>query len=239
VIGGGFIGSKLALPLCQKRQPSPCSPRRRVLVRMFPADLAHFLNDYYRARREGADGELVNGLEAGGEHGLKTKSGKEVQAGVIVAGLGILPNTRLAEEAGIQVDDGIVVDEHLRTSLQTSTPLVTRGLLQPGPGPAHARRARGQRLTMKPDRRAQYGRRPAALPPPAHVLLRPVRPGLRGGRRADPRLETYADWQEPFPQGSGFTTCDGRVRGVLLWNVWDKVEALPVSDCRDRPVHIQ
>ena len=41
----------------------------------------------------------------------------------------------------------------------------------------------------------------------------------------DPRLETYADWQEPFKKGVIYYLDEGRVQGVLLWNVWDSVPA--------------
>jgi hypothetical protein len=41
----------------------------------------------------------------------------------------------------------------------------------------------------------------------------------------DSKLETVADWKEPFQQGVIYYLQDGRVRGVLLWNVWDQVNA--------------
>jgi hypothetical protein len=33
------------------------------------------------------------------------------------------------------------------------------------------------------------------------------------------------DWQDPFKKGVVYYLRDGRVRGVLLWNVWDQVKA--------------
>jgi NADPH-dependent 2,4-dienoyl-CoA reductase/sulfur reductase-like enzyme len=41
----------------------------------------------------------------------------------------------------------------------------------------------------------------------------------------DPRLEMVADWAEPYRKGVVYYLREGRVRGVLLWNVWGKVEA--------------
>jgi len=41
----------------------------------------------------------------------------------------------------------------------------------------------------------------------------------------NPDLETYSDWQEPYQKGVVYYLDHGRVRGVLLWNVWDQVEA--------------
>jgi hypothetical protein len=41
----------------------------------------------------------------------------------------------------------------------------------------------------------------------------------------DPRQETFTDWKEPFNKGVVYYLAGGRVRGVLLWNVWDSVPA--------------
>jgi hypothetical protein len=38
------------------------------------------------------------------------------------------------------------------------------------------------------------------------------------------KLETFADWQEPFQKGVIYYLDGGRVRGVLLWNVWEKLK---------------
>src|SRR5690606_31810644 len=51
-----------------------------------------------------------------GDFRLRTDGGRELQAGQVVAGLGILPNVELAQAAGLQVENGVVVDELLRTS---------------------------------------------------------------------------------------------------------------------------
>jgi hypothetical protein len=40
----------------------------------------------------------------------------------------------------------------------------------------------------------------------------------------DPELEVFADWQERFRKGVLYYLKDGRVRGVLLWDVWDRVD---------------
>jgi hypothetical protein len=41
----------------------------------------------------------------------------------------------------------------------------------------------------------------------------------------DTRNETFADWAEPNRKGVIYYLTDGKVRGVLLWNVWEKVDA--------------
>jgi hypothetical protein len=41
----------------------------------------------------------------------------------------------------------------------------------------------------------------------------------------DSRLEMVADWKEPYQEGVIYYLRDGRVRGVLLWNVWGQLDA--------------
>jgi 3-phenylpropionate/trans-cinnamate dioxygenase ferredoxin reductase subunit len=36
-------------------------------------------------------------------------------------------------------------------------------------------------------------------------------------------METFMDWKDPFKKGVVYYLDDGRVRGVLLWNVWDTI----------------
>ena len=48
--------------------------------------------------------------------------------------------------------------------------------------------------------------------------------GYEAVGRLDSRLETVVDWQEPFRKGVIYYLDGQRVCGVLLWNVWDKVD---------------
>ena len=41
----------------------------------------------------------------------------------------------------------------------------------------------------------------------------------------DAGLATFADWAEPYRKGVVYYLADGKVRGVLNWNVWDQVPA--------------
>ena len=78
--------------------------------------MAAFVNDYYRSKGvEVLDGELVAGIEREGDgFRVATEAGQSVEADEVVAGLGIVPNRDLAEAAGLEVDDGIVVDDRGR-----------------------------------------------------------------------------------------------------------------------------
>ena len=49
--------------------------------------------------------------------------------------------------------------------------------------------------------------------------------GYEAVGETDARLETFADWKEPNHHGVIYYLKDGRLRGVLLWNVWEQVNA--------------
>jgi NADPH-dependent 2,4-dienoyl-CoA reductase/sulfur reductase-like enzyme len=229
VIGGGFIGSELAAVLCQQGQPvTMLFPEDGIGALMFPANLSRFLNDFYREQGvEVLTGELASGLEAsGGSLTLQTKSGRQVQAGVVLAGIGITPNTQLAESAGVRVDNGIVVDEHLRTS---QADIYAAGDAANFYNPVLDRRLRVEHEDNALTMGRTAGRNMAGDSQPYHHLPMFYSDlfdlGYEAVGELDPRLETFADWQEPYRKGVVYYLRDGRVRGALLWNVWEQVEA--------------
>jgi NADPH-dependent 2,4-dienoyl-CoA reductase/sulfur reductase-like enzyme len=124
VIGGGFIGSEVAAALAMNgKRVVMAFPEAGIGGRMFPHDLAQFLNDFYRQKGvEVLPGQRVDGLETRGSRAaLKVRSAqgqgaREVLADGVVAGIGIQPNVELAQAAGLEVDNGIRVDTSLRTS---------------------------------------------------------------------------------------------------------------------------
>ena len=78
-----------------------------------------FIGSYYRDK--GIDvlaNESLKSVEKRGDgFTLKTESGKSIDVDTVVAGIGITPNVDLAQKAGVKVDNGIIVDEHLETSV--------------------------------------------------------------------------------------------------------------------------
>jgi 3-phenylpropionate/trans-cinnamate dioxygenase ferredoxin reductase subunit len=81
------------------------------------------ISRYFSRRHEQAGAEVlletgVEALEGQGRKvaAVRTRDGRRLPADLVVVGVGIVPNTELAEAAGLEVDDGIVVDEHLTTS---------------------------------------------------------------------------------------------------------------------------
>ena len=229
VIGGGFIGSEIAAALCRNtRQVSLIFPDAGIGGRMFPADLSQFLNDYYREKGVTIyAGEHVTGVEPrGDEVAVVTQTGREILVDGVVAGLGIQPNIELARAAGLEVNEGILVD----ASLRTSDPRVfAAGDVAEFFNPALARRQRVEHEDNANTMGLQAGRAMAGATvnydhlPSFYSDLFDL--GYEAVGELDARLELFADWKQPHREGVVYYLRDGRVRGVLLWNVWSKVDA--------------
>src|SRR5260221_14216422 len=86
-------------------------PEEGIGARVFPADLAKFLVDYYR--EQGGDVRTGEGLadlqQNAGKVNVRTTHGKDIPVDVVVAGLGIQPNVELAEQAALLGETAVVV----------------------------------------------------------------------------------------------------------------------------------
>lgn len=228
VIGSGFIGSEIAAALAMNgKQVVMLFPEEGVCSRTFPADLSEYVSDYYRQKGvQLHPGELVEGAESRGEQTvLKTKSGKEFAVDGVVAGIGIVPNTILAETSELEVNNGIVVDELLRTS---DPDVYAAGDVANFYNPALGKRIRVEHEDNANTMGYTAGRTMAGDTTLYHHLPMFYSDLFELGYEAvgelDARLETYADWLEPYKKGVIHYLDDGRVRGVLLWDVWKQVD---------------
>lgn len=229
VIGGGFIGSEIAAALAmQGCRVTMFFPDPGIGARLFPADLAGFLNGYYAEHgAEPRPGESVTGLRKNGSGMVvETGSGTAVTVDAVVAGIGITPNTGLAASAGLRVEDGIVVDQHLMTS---HPDVFAAGDVARFEAPVLSTTLRVEHednaLTMgRAAGRAMAGdTAPYTHLPFFYSDLFEL--GYEAVGEMDPRGRVVADWKEPFREGVVYYLSGGRVRGALLWNTWGQVDA--------------
>jgi 3-phenylpropionate/trans-cinnamate dioxygenase ferredoxin reductase subunit len=228
VIGGGFIGSELAAALAMNDEDAVMIfPEEGIGGGHFPLDLSKFLNDYYREKGvEVLAGELVSGLETRGDKlVLKTNSGQEVEVDSVLAGIGIIPNVELARAAGLEVEDGVIVDEFLRTS---HADVYAAGDVASFFSPALGKRMRVEHEDNANTMGQVAGRNMAGDSNAYHHLPYFYSDLFDLGYEAvgdtDARLEIFSDWQDPFKKGVIYYLQEGRVRGVVAWNVWSQVE---------------
>ena len=229
VIGSGFIGSEIAAALAMnQKQVTMVFPGKNICERLFPADLALFLNGFYQGKGvQLVAGENAAGLKKSGkELILKTSSGRKLPAAAVIAGVGIVPNVELAQAAGLEVDNGIIVDEYLRTA---DPDIYAAGDVASFFNPALKKRMRVEHEDNANTMGKLAGRNMAGKSEPYHHLpffySDMFELGYEAVGELDSRLETFSDWKTPYREGVVYYLKKGRVRGVLLWNVWGQVDA--------------
>ncbi len=236
VIGGGFIGSEIAAALAMNgKAVDLVALEAGIGGAMFPPGLVAFIDDVYEEKGVTVRaGFRATGLERRGEklvlQAEPVDGGEpvEIAADAVIAGIGIAPNTDLAEAAGLTVDDGIVVDEYLRTSDPDiyaagdvarfhSEALNTRRRVEHEDNANTMGKIAGQNMAGA---QIPYDHQPMFYSDMFEL-------GYEAVGRLDASLQTVEDWlEEPYKKGVVYyLDVGGRLRGVLLWNVWGQVDA--------------
>ena len=115
VIGAGFIGLEVAASLRQREIDVTVVGIEEVpLMEVMGETMGRFIADLHR--EHGVVFEWGRNVEKITEDTVILDDGTELLADLVVVGIGVLPRTELAEAAGLTVDDGVVVDDRLRTS---------------------------------------------------------------------------------------------------------------------------
>ena len=229
VVGGGFIGSEIAASLCTLGcEVTMLFPGTSLGAGRFPAPLASFVDGYYRERgvKLMSGVKVVDGSADMDKVEVTLSDGTSMRVDAVVAGLGVTPNTQLAERSGLRVDNGIIVDEHLRSSdpdifaagdvanfhnaildvrqrVEHENAAVTMG--------QHA----GLAMTGAADTYTTF--------PYFYSDLFDL--GYEAVGMLDDRFDVVENWTVPYKEGVVYYLDAGRVRGVLLWNVWGQVDA--------------
>ncbi len=120
IIGGGFIGCELAATLTGKgMKVTLIEIAPRLLSAAIDEETSRFIKDYHSKKRVNVmTSTKVAGYQGkdGRATGVELDDGRIIPADLIIVGVGIILNTGLAEKAGLKVEKGVVVDDHLRTS---------------------------------------------------------------------------------------------------------------------------
>jgi 3-phenylpropionate/trans-cinnamate dioxygenase ferredoxin reductase component len=119
IVGAGYIGLEVAAVSSRLGlHVTVIEMQERVMKRVVAPQVSHFYEREHRAH--GVELMLETGIRgfSGNDRvdGVVLADGSIVPADLVVVGIGIRPNTELALAAGLEVRDGIVVDDHCRTA---------------------------------------------------------------------------------------------------------------------------
>jgi NAD(P)H-nitrite reductase large subunit len=228
VIGGGFIGSEMASALCANGvEVTMIYAGPYLCDRVFPEGLGKAMELVFASKGVTirADLGLTQMEERDGRVIAQTAKGDEVAADFAIVGIGIVPNVELAERSGLETDNGILVDEELKTS---HPGVYAAGDVANFPYVALGQRMRVEHWDHAVNQGRQAGRNMAGareryeyMP---YFFSDLFEFGYEAVGQVDSRLPVVADWEEENQKGVLYYLDGGVVRGVMLCNVWDKVE---------------
>lgn len=229
VVGGGFLGAELAAALAkQGNDVAMVFPEAGINARIFPTELAAYLNAYYAERGVAVHPGSVVGAVERGDGGLVHTTlgdGRVMRTHEVVAAIGAVPETGLAEAAGLRISDGIVVDEFFRTS---APDVFAAGDVANYPDPVL-----GRRRVEHEDHATHSGHHAGLAMVGEEASYRHLPMfysdmfdlGYEAVGILDPTRQTLARWDEPFRKGvTYYLDDDGHVQGVLLWNTRKRVD---------------
>jgi NADPH-dependent 2,4-dienoyl-CoA reductase/sulfur reductase-like enzyme len=114
VIGAGFIGLEVAASLRNRGLEVTVVGQGQIpLERVLGKELGEFVRRLHEGK--GVQFRLGDSPRIIRKDRIELANGPSIDAGLVVLGVGVTPRTALAEKAGLTVDNGIVVDENLRT----------------------------------------------------------------------------------------------------------------------------
>lgn len=228
IIGGGFIGSELAAALrTNNAEVTLIFPGRYLCQRVFPERLGFALGEHYEQRgiRIWASDEPVSITREGTRFLVHTRQGRQFRSDLVIVGIGIAPEIELATQAHLQTSDGIEVNEYLQTS---HPDIYAAGDNARFPYTALGRRMRVEHWDNALNQGRQAGRNMAGVREAyaymPYFFSDLFEFGYEAVGEVNSSLETLADWQKENDTGVVYYLGDGRVRGVMMCNVWEKVD---------------
>jgi 3-phenylpropionate/trans-cinnamate dioxygenase ferredoxin reductase component len=228
VIGGGFIGSEMAAALTMNQVAvTMIYPSDQLVPRVFTRELGQALEEAYRRHGvtllRGESAAEIRPTAAG--FVTVTTTGQELASELLIVGVGILPSVGLAQQAGLEVADGVVVDSYLQTS---HPDIYAAGDLACFPYTALGERRRVEHWDNAVNQGKAAGRNLAGAGERYDYMPYFYSDLFEFGYEAvgdvTAGLDTFSDWQKEFDTGVVYYLKEGRLRGAMMCNVWGKVD---------------
>lgn len=229
VVGGGFIGSEMAAALCANGlRVVMIYPDAWLCARVFTKEIGLTMERLFDERGiRMLKGQAPVAFENnGGGLVMHASGGERVAADLVIAGIGIKASAELAEHAGLAVHDGVIVNAHLQSA---HPDIYAAGDVARFPYQVLGHQTRVEHW----DNAAMQGRCAGRNMAGAHEAYTHMpyffsdlfEFGYEAVGEVSTLLETVADWKKPLEQGVIYYLREGKIRGAMMCNVWDKVDA--------------
>lgn len=228
VVGGGFIGSELAAALCvNKVSVTMIFPSPYLCSRVLPEALGRAVQDDFISRgvKVFAKTSPASFEYDEGRFTVKTADHRVFEADMLIVGAGVAPSVELAEGAGLKLGDGIDVDSRLRTS--------DPDIYSAGDAAYFPYRELGRKMRVEHwdnalsqghlagENMAGAAKEYVHMP---YFFSDLFDFGYEAVGEVSSSLEVVPDWQEENKKGVLYYLKDGNIAGVMLCNIWDKVD---------------
>lgn len=240
VVGSGWIGAEVAASARQKGSEvtmieTAAVPLERVLGRQLGKVYLGLHRDHGVEFLPEATVERFEGETA--VERVITRDGAEIETDFVVVGIGVAPRVELAEAAGLRVDNGILVDEHLRTS---APGVFAAGDVANARHPFYGRHLRVEHwanaLHQGPVAARSMLGKEAVHDEIPYFFSDQYETGMEYAGHA-------TEWDEVVFRGHpesrefvAFWLAEGRVVAGMNMNVWDVNETIRALICSGRPV---
>ena len=241
VVGAGWIGSEVAASARQMGREvavveMASVPLERVLGRQMGEFFARLHRDH------GVQLHTDTGLEEfvgnGSVEGIRTTGGQVIEGDLVVVGVGVVPRVGLAEAAGLDIDDGIVVNEHLESSVPG---IYAAGDVANAFHPLYGRHLRVEHWSNARNQGAAAGRSMAE----GGLVYDRIPYFFSDQYEMGMEYSGFAtDWDDVVVRGEGdefiaFWMKDDRVLAGMNVNVWDVVEPIQALVRSQKPVDVE
>jgi 3-phenylpropionate/trans-cinnamate dioxygenase ferredoxin reductase component len=228
IIGGGFIGTEIAAALnTNKVGVTMVFPESYFVQNVFPDYLGSMLVSNYQDRGVNVIAEDIPASisKQGRKFLVRTKKGRDIVTDIIIAGIGIFPGVELAKNAGLTVTNGIEVDKFLAAS---HSDIYAAGDTCNFESFALGKRIRVEHWDTAKTQGRQAGRNMAGagevfdyVP---YFFSDLFEFGYESAGDITSVHPTYPVWKTPNNTGVIYYMAEDTVAGIMLCNVWDKVE---------------
>jgi 3-phenylpropionate/trans-cinnamate dioxygenase ferredoxin reductase subunit len=229
IIGGGFIGSELAAALnVNQLEVTMIFPGAYPVDRVFPDYLGKAIQKHYldKGIKIFNNDKPITISKTDNKFITITAAGNQIISDIVIVGVGVGPEIKLATDAGLSTGNGIVVNQYLETS---EPDIYAAGDVALFPYIALGQPMRIEHWDNAISQGKWAGKNMAGANQPftymPYFFSDLFEFGYEAVGEVSSELTTYADWQEPNVTGVIYYLRENKVRGVMLCNVWEKVES--------------